>query len=290
MARKRKSQRRKRNGTKSSDYFLITILMAVLLAIVAGVTFLFMNKEEILAYNSDDLCPEIGARATVAILLDTTDEISIPTKRDIQNRAQNELESLPRYYRLSLYTMDEAGLDPEPIVTLCNPGQLSEMGDLAQKGITANPRMIERKYNDFEASISDATDRILNTIFEGKQSPLLGALQELSLILQKPTDLQIDQYTAGRNKIIFISDLMEHTDTFSIYESGVNLKAFQNSRATEKFGKNYTEDLEFWVIQRDQEALSSRKIMNFWGKKILEGEFGYPASQILKMIPLIGEV
>lgn len=289
MAKNRKSRRRKSKGTRAGDYFLIFMLMSILLAIAAGVFVLWMNKEEDFAYNTTDLCPQIGARATVAMLLDTTDEISATTKQDIQNRARNELKNLPRFYRLSLYTMNDEGLDPDPIVTLCNPGQLNEMGDLAQMGITANPRMIQEKYGDFASSIINATDGALNIHFEGQQSPLLSALQELSLALPKPVDLQSGQYPAGRNKIIYITDLMEHTDTFSIYNSSVELEAFQNSRATERFGKKYTEDLEFWVIRRDLGALSTPNLMDFWGKVLIR-EFGFSKHQNLEMFLLLGEV
>lgn len=289
MAKHRKSRRRKNKGTPVGDYFLIFVLISILTAIAAGVFFLFMNKEEDFALNSIDLCPKTGARATVALLLDTTDEISATTKQDIQNRARQELKNLPRFYRLSLYKMNDEGLDPTPIVTLCNPGQLTEMDDLAQKGITANPRMIQVKYNDFSSKISTATDRILNSLFEGQQSPLLGALQELSLVMSKPVNLNDKKYPAGRNKIIYITDLMEHTDTFSVYKTKVDLKAFQDSRATEKFGKNYKEDLDFWVIKRGLGDLSTTDLMKFWGKILIQ-EFGFSTLQNLKMYQLSGEL
>jgi len=284
-----KKSKRKRKSTSLGDYFQISFLISILIAMAVGIGFLFMNKDEDFSLDSEDLCPKAGALATVALLLDTTDEISGTTKQDIQNRARQELEVLPRFYRLSLYTMNDKGLDPTPVVTLCNPGQLTEMGGLAQKGITANPRMIKEKYDDFSSRISNATDEILNASFEGQQSPLLSALQELSLLLPKPVALNAQEYPAGRNKIIYITDLMEHTDIFSIYQSKVDLGAFQDSRATEKFGKQYEEDLEFWVIKRDFQGLSTNDLMQFWGK-ILVREFGFPQSQKLEMSLLIGEV
>lgn len=288
MARKRKPQRRKSKNTSSSDYLLIILLLIVLAAIAGGVFFLFTNKEEDFNLSSGDLCPTTGARATVALLLDTTDKISTTTKQDIQNRARQELKKLPRFYRLSLYEMNDQGLKPSPVVTLCNPGQLTEMNELAQKGITANPRMIQEKYNNFFTKISKATDLILDAEFEGQQSPLFSALQELSLLLPKPNILDSEKYPAGRNKIIYITDLMEHTDTYSVYKSNIDLKAFQNSRATEKFGKKYEEDLEFWVIKRNSSVFSTSDLIQFWGK-IFVREFDYPKHQDLEMSILIGE-
>ena len=288
MARKKRSSRRKKSSKPFGDYLLIIVLLLVLTAIAAGIFFLLMNKEEVFATNSADLCPERGARATVAILLDTTDEISPATKRDIQNRGRNELENLPRFYRLSMYTMSDEGLDPTPIITLCSPGQLDEMSDLAKKGITANRRMIKEKYDFFSQSINEATDQVFNKAFEGQQSPLLSALLELSLVLPQPISLQADLHPAGRNKIIYITDLMEHTDVFSSYRTGDDLKAFQDSRATEKYGKKYTENLEFWVIKRDINGLNTDSLKEFWGK-ILIREFKFSRSQKLKFYTLLGE-
>lgn len=287
MAKRRKSRSRRKSGSSAGDYFVVVILISALAAISGGVLFLFLNKEQDFTLNSNDLCPQIGARSTVAILLDTTDEISATTRQDIQNRAGLELEQLPRFSRLAVYKMDDEGLNSQPIVTLCNPGQLSEMGDLAQKGITANPVMIQSKYDNFSSKISTAADQMFRANFQGRQSPLLSALQELSLLLPSPVLIDDARYPAGQNKIIYITDLMEHTDIFSVYQSGVDINAFRDSRATEKFGKRYEEDLEFWVLQRDN-RISTSDLIQFWGKVFIQ-EFDFPKSQNLKMSLLLGE-
>ena len=287
MAKKMKVRHGRKRSGSAKDFLLILIIVLILASLIAGIAYVFLNREKI-DTNTADLCPKQGARATVAILLDTTDQISKATKRDIQKRARYELENLPRYYRLSLYTMSDQGLDLAPEMTQCNPGKLTEMSKLAQKGITANPRMIKEKYDAFAANISRATNKALNTTFDGKQSPLLSALQELSSNLPEPVVLDADLYPAGRNKIIYITDLMEHTDVFSIYRDGNNMKNFQDSSATEKYRKKYTEDLEFWVIKRKVPGTNTREIMDFWGN-ILIKEFGFPPQQNLNMLSLDGE-
>ena len=81
MARSRKSRKR-RNRSKSSLGAFATILGAIsVLALLVGAgVFLFLNTEKEIALNDGDLCPNIGARATVAVLLDTTDELAPVTK------------------------------------------------------------------------------------------------------------------------------------------------------------------------------------------------------------------
>ena len=287
MAKRRKSRSRRKSGSSVGDYFVLVLLISAVAAILGGIFFLYQNREQDFNLNSIDLCPKIGARSTVAMLLDTTDEISATTRQDIQNRARLELEKLPRFSRLAVYKMDDEGLNSKPIVTLCNPGQLSEMGGLAQQGITANPGMIQSKYDHFSTKIHAATDQMFQSTFEGRQSPLLSALQELSLILPRPVLIDAARYPAGQNKIIYITDLMEHTDTFSVYQSGVDINAFRDSRATEKFGKRYEEDLEFWILQRDN-RINTSDLIQFWGKVFIQ-EFDFPKSQNLKMSLLLGE-
>ena len=290
MARRKKSRRgRKRSGSAGEILMVIGALL-VIAAIAFGVYYLYSNKEQQFQSNAEDLCPVNGARATVAILLDTTDEISPVTKKDIQNRTSIILNELPRFYRLSLYTMNEDGLNPSPKATLCNPGKLNDMGQLARDGITANPEMIKGKYNQFKQTMSRAIDQILAQKFEAQQSPLLGSLQNLSVSLPTPTTLDADKYPAGRNKIIYVTDLLEHTPIYSMYVQNSNLKSFQRSRANEKFGKKYEEDIEIWQVQRNKFGRTTAKLQKLWFD-IFENEFGYSKyrNPPLTITPLMGE-
>jgi len=290
MARRRRASRGRKRSSSLGEIMMVLGALLVLASIAFGIYFLYSNKENSFNMNTTDLCPSVGSRATVAILLDTTEEISSVTKMDIQNKTSDILNELPRYYRLSLYTMDEDGVDPTPKATLCNPGKLNDMGKLARDGYTANPEMIRKKYNQFKTKMSDAIDQILEQKFESRQSPLLGSLQNLSLLLPDPIGLDNENYIAGTNKIIFVSDLLENTPVYSMYVQNSNLKSFQRSRANEKFGKKYNEDIEIWQIQRNRFGVSSQKLQKLWFE-IFENEFGYSKyrNPPLSITPLIGQ-
>ena len=88
-----------------------------------------------------------------------------------------------------------------------------------------------------------------------------------------------------QNKIIYVTDLLEHTSTFSIYRSGLDFNAFQNSRATEKLKKFGDIDLDFWTVRRNSEKFTTRELQKFWAK-ILTNEF----NQYKRMITLSGEI
>jgi len=283
MARNRK-RNRNRSKTKSKEIIVIILLCFVLSLIAFGVMFLWKNKETHVDINISDLCPVDGPRATYAILLDTTDEISQITKQDIQKRANEVLKELESYYKISLYIMDDQGLNKEPVATLCRPIELGDMGELAQKGITANPEMIKEKYHKFTKIMDNAIDQMLDQKFEGAQSPLMSSLQNLSLKLSTPTTFDNIKYPAGKNKIIFVTDMLEYTPTFSMYNKNADFELYEQSRASEKFGKNYDEDIEFWQIRRNNSGLPYVKLQNLWAKILRD--LGDPN---LTVIPLIGE-
>ena len=97
---------------------------------------------------------------------------------------------------------------------MCNPGSLEQMDDLAKQGLTANPALINRKFNEFEQTISASVSSIFQQQFEAKQSPILSSLQSLSANLPRPVDIDDEKYFAGKNKVILVTDFW-NTPKFS---------------------------------------------------------------------------
>ena len=287
MARSRRSRKR-RSRSKSNIGAFATILgaLAVLAILVGAGVFLFLNTEKAIALN-DDLCPNRGARGTVAVLLDTTDELAAVTKSEIRESILSMQRELPRFYRASVYTFDEKGLSDKALASVCNPGSLDQMDDLAKQGLTANPALINRKFGEFENKISSAIASVFRQKFEAKQSPILASLQNLGASLPRPVDIDDEKYLAGRNKVILVTDFLEHTEVFSNYRSGLNMTAFANSRATEKFGKSYKDiDLNVLLVRRNVDGFATMQLAQFWAQ-IFKSEF---KSNILSLKILSGEL
>ena len=261
-----KKKRRSRNSISAGSIILILGLIALIGGVITGVTFLFFKQEKRLPL-AENLCPQKGSIYNIAILLDATDGIADITKLSIKRRIENEIKSLERYARLQMYTVDGAGLS-SPIDTVCNPGSPDDLTTLGQSGIVANPVLVQNRYNDFVSKSLEAVDKILNRNFEAEQSPLLGAIQKISLLLPEPVTYPVKyKTTTGKNKVIFITDFLENTKTFSMY--GLNKKleqSFDESRAEEKFGANFDKvDIEIWLIQRNHpNAPTSGEVKKFW--------------------------
>lgn len=286
MARNRRTRKRRSKSSGIGGIFAIFGAALVLAALIAAGAYLAMNTETEVALG-DDLCPKQGARGTIAVLLDTTDELAPVTKTEVKSKILEIQSSLPRFYRTSVYTLSEDGLNKTPIASICNPGRLDQMDALAQQGLTANPAMIERKYNEFEKVITTAVESVFKKEFEAEQSPLLASMQELSSLLPQGTNIDDEAYTVGRNKIVFVTDFLEHTQTFSNYRSGINVSAFKDSRATEKFGKSYKDtDIDILMVRRNNNEFSTLELAQFWGK-IFKEEFN---SDISSLKILAGEI
>lgn len=288
MVKKRKTRnKRKKSKSNSSTIFAVLAAFSFLAALVGAGAFLALNTEKPVTLDQADLCPTEGSRGTVAVLLDTTDNLSQITKEEVKRNILEVQRTLPRYYRISVFTLNEDGLRSKPVASVCNPGRLDQMDDLAQQGLTANPALISKKYFEFEVTISEALETIFEEKFEATRSPLLSSLQELSVIIPNPVNVDTEAYPAGRNKIVFVTDMLEHTDVFSVYQSGLDPVAFSASRATEKFGKSYGPlDIEMLVVRRDQNNYTTLEVVRFWSK-IFKQEF---SSNIRSIKILSGEL
>ena len=283
MARNKKRKNHKKNSF--GTIFAIILAIVTLMILVSGFVFLKLKSEPLVKIDDETLCPEAGATSTTAILLDTTDEISIATTVEIQEQISIIFESLPRYARLSIHTVDENGLNVSLLGEVCNPGRLDQMGELERKGFTANPALIKSRYEAFLNELKSVTNVLFDAEFQAKESPLLSALQTLSLTLPKPIANEVEK--SGRNRIIFISDFMEHTDIFSNYRSNLDLPSFKRSRAKEKFGRKYGDvELEFWMIRRNNKNFTSSELRHFW-MSVFKDEF---ESDIDRFTILAGEI
>lgn len=331
---KRRANKKKKKGSSFGEIFIILLIVSAIAILIGAGIFLFLNTEK--KYTLDqDLCPEKGAVATVAVLLDTTDQLAPVTKAEINAKILTILKTLPRYFRLSVYTMNEEGLLRTPITTVCNPGSPDQMGELERQGLTANPAMIDKKFTQFSGSVTKAILEVFNEDLEAKQSPLLGSMQELSLEMLKPmswkelaslyeikyaqmpsfikkinrfNDTQFSDWVkrkykihpenfvswvkenngnlVSKNRIIYVTDLFEHTEVFSIYQNDLNFDQFKSSRATEKFGKKYLKtDLDFWIVRRNINGHKTIDLIKFWAK-IIKLEF---KSEMNEITTLTGE-
>ena len=124
--------------------------MVLALLVGAGV---FLDTEKEIALNDEDPCPNIGARAVIAVLLDTTDELAPVTKLEVKDSILKMQQELPDFIGLLSTPLMKQACQSN-LLQACNPGSLDQMDYLAKQGLTANPALLIEKINEFEQTIS----------------------------------------------------------------------------------------------------------------------------------------
>ena len=177
MSRRRRRSRRGSSG-QAGTIFGIIVALIILAGLIAGGSYIYLNQEKTLTLNKD-FCPSQGPTHTVAILLDTTERIAEATQISVEKN-RTEIMALPRYAKLEIFNVDGQGLS-NSIGSVCNPGRKEDLSKYGQQGIVANPALVEKRYGEFVEEVVTALNIIMNSNFEAEQSPLLQALQMMSL-------------------------------------------------------------------------------------------------------------
>src|SRR5690606_14523244 len=111
------------------------LLIVVALAILAAILYFIIFAPKRPTLDPASLCPVTGPIGLTVVLVDTTDDLPEPAKRQILVILDDLVSGLPEYHRLDIRTLDAAGNRSRPTFAKCNPGDgagLSEWTDNPQ--------------------------------------------------------------------------------------------------------------------------------------------------------------
>ncbi|WP_157058446.1 hypothetical protein [Azoarcus sp. CIB] len=177
---------------------MIGIGVAAMLALV-GAKILVGDKPK----PAPDNC--VGSvTANTVVILDHSDRLSDQTLEEIMARSMRHiLDEVQINERVSVFTISDITRQSlKPIVSVCRP---REDGNRAVE----NVQMLRKRFQqNFEKPIREAL-QILPVA--GRESPIAQAI----------TDLSLSQYLRGeRNTLLIYSDMLEHTERFSLLRCG----------------------------------------------------------------------
>jgi hypothetical protein len=144
-------------------------------------------------------------------------------------------KSVPKHGANKIYEVSGGGL-LEPIVSVCNPGDGS---DLSQ--IDANPKMWQKRYREkFQRPIDDMIDGMR---FDTKadQSPIFEAIQAIAVENFGPDS------TAAEHKLIVVTDLLQYVPKFNLYRGVPDIVAFRKTA----YGMSVSSNLSDVVVEVD---------------------------------------
>lgn len=254
--------KKKRKKVKSIYATIVVIIIVVIVCAVFALRFYLSNQ--IVKTNEDTLCPEDGAVAYTAILIDSTDSFNHVQKAFLDKYLTKIKKELKTFEQISLFVVGDESLQKiAPKFLLCNPG--NNANELYQ-----NPQRIQKKWReDFQIPLSSALNGLISSE-KASRSPIMEMIQAVSINGFPFEDVGKDK------KIIIISDMLHHTDKYSLYQENINFEIFRETPYYRHLKCNLA-DVEVQIlllIRKDYEHLQKRNLINFWEQYIQSQDGG----------------
>lgn len=253
MARKR-SRRSSKSAWNMRPIIIGTMAMVTSIAIVLGIFYLWIDAGSAVKLD-EAMCPVDGPVGITVLLVDTTDPISVTTLTDARNRLQNEINKAKVGERIEIHALTENIGEVTEMFAGCKPDDGSQTS-----AWTSNPRLMKHDWEQFfNRPLADVSSK-LDQGEAGNQSPIMAAVQSIKLnVYDKLKDHDIP------NRLIILSDMIEHTKSFSLYRAGTDYTTFKVSGAYHEFKTDLTGiGVEIWFIDRGIPRFRNSTHMNFW--------------------------
>lgn len=253
MVRKH-TRRARRSSSNSGQIVLGILLMAVSAVIVMGMVYLYL-KTHSNVHLDEAMCPVNGPNGVTVFLVDTTDPLSQTTFIDVKNRLNSKLESANVGERIEILGLTEYVGELTELFSGCKPDDGSDAS-----GWTNNPRLMRQDWERFFSKPLAQVSNNLKNSDAGNQSPIMAGIQSIKLNI-------FDKYKAKKylQNLIIISDMIEHTNSFSLYRDDANYTTFKSSPAYHDYRTDLTGvAVEIWFIDRGNAKFRKSSHMDFW--------------------------
>lgn len=198
------------------------------------------------------LCPEAGPEAHLAILVDTTDPMSLTQLEAARQQIERKIAEASVHTRISFSTVSPDGATRQKTYfSMCKP-QSGEEASL----LTQNPRLIEERFQaEFAEPVQDAMDALLHAP-EAKSSPIMESAQEFAARIPGFAVTDVPR------EFVLMSDLVQHSDVFSFFR-GDDWESFSNAGGPARFGSAF-EGATVTVLRIPRLPKRTAVIDDFW--------------------------
>jgi hypothetical protein len=187
---------------------------AILLAVVGVLYTASRGRTE----DSTTHCPlqtAVEAKSTV-IIYDQSDKLTGPSANLPKEKIREIATKLDKGERLSLFVLNEATLNNlAPIFDECSPGPISSPDIIIGGGL----KVEEEKRKTFLTRLEQSMTRA-DQASPSKESPLIRSLALIS---------RDSRYFPRNTRLVLISDLLENSDIWNLYEPTNTWDAFKSS-------------------------------------------------------------
>ncbi len=267
MPRRRRRRRRSRSGSALAQKVAGIVLGGLAFAVVAAMV---LVRPEAVPRDPDTMCPEAGPERVTAVLVDTTDRVSPPSRADILGRLEDMvLDSLPDemvlVYEASAPVAGAVGSPavrlPAPRIAVCNPGDPDTANPLI-----SNPELIRRRLDErFRRPLAQLFQELVDGV-QAPVSPIMEAIQAISV-----TVLARRPYAQIPKRLVVVSDLLQHSEHLSLYEPPPAYEAFAATPGGAALGTNLQDvAVQVLFVEREVHARlgGTVALVQFWERWI----------------------
>jgi len=237
-------------------------VLLLLLALGSGgaLAYFYFSAPERPVLDPQSLCPVTGPRGITVVLVDTSDELTETTRREVLGQLDDMITTLPPFYKLDIRILDIAGTKSRSLFAKCNPGDGAGLSEW-----TDNPRIARLRWiEDFRKPAADAVKSSVATA-KSNSSPIMAAIQDIAI-----GEFSSAASESARKTLYVISDMIEYTRDYSQYPRAGDL-SFQRYKQSAAYMKFRTDLHGASVIIRyvtrqsgSQQVVDATRHMDFW--------------------------
>lgn len=220
----RRGRRRGRSSSSAWTWVAIILLGGVIVGTLGFFGWMKLQASQAVALG-EDFCPVDGAKSVSVVLLDTTDPIAPVTRLDLQNQFKKTVKDVEKGGLIEVFMLTGTEGELKRTFHACNPGDWEGADPW-----TTNPKKMQKRWDEaFNKPLKEIEDQ-MGSSYESERSPIMAGIQRIVV------DSFADPALEDRPKTLIVaSDMMEHTNSFSIYKSGAKYDAFEKSPARDRF-------------------------------------------------------
>lgn len=249
-------RRSNRRGSGDTGKIVGGIVLFLLGALALGYAGYFWLNTDRIAPPDPNGCPTNGPGAITVVLVDTSDELPEPSKRELATYISDLAEDIPTGGLLELRLLDPRSDGGKIIFSNCNPGDGRALNNL-----TGNPELAKKRWRDmFQNPLQKSIEVALQPI-PAQTSPILTTLQRIAL----------DRFTSRAaasvpKTLVIVSDLIEHTPDYSQYHGDLTYERFRKSLAYRKVKTDlHRTSVRIYYVQRKMPtAFDTGAHIRFW--------------------------
>ncbi|WP_338456644.1 hypothetical protein [uncultured Alteromonas sp.] len=254
--------------TKSPINWTLATAIIALIAVIAAVGWIMLTAK---SYDKVTLCEKNIKSPLTVVLFDKTGGFSENQKRLIKKAIDKEITDLKTGARLTVYEIDAQTMEglSAPIFDKCKPRDGSDANSFYE-----NNKLMTKKFEkQFASIVTEVTDTLI-TAENAPSSPLLESLQDLASLSSLNGEVEL-------NKIVLLSDLLQHSDSISFYNN--SLKDADFDKALPMVPDLFGTDIQlYWLLRKGKEGEIQNANLIPWWERILE-EAGVSNLNVMKV-------